>query len=75
MRRAWRMILVAILWMLLVWLVRFTGLALLLWFGCRAVADGALAGDWPAFMGDTAVAAVGWLLLADVHFNADGRGR
>lgn len=60
---------------LLNWLCRFAGLLVLLWFGCNAVADGYMAGDWVAFVRDTAVATVGWVLLHDVkiRFNIETR--
>ena len=60
---------------LLEWLVRFTGLLLLLWFGCNAVADGYMAGDWGVFVRDTAIAAVGWVLLHDAKINLNTEAR
>lgn len=60
---------------LLNWLCRFAGLLMLLWFGCKAVTDGYMAGDWGVFMRDTAVAAVGWILLHDMKIRVNTEAR
>lgn len=60
---------------LLNWLCRFAGLLMLLWFGCKAVTDGYMAGDWDVFVRDVFVASIGWVVLHDVRITVNGRGR